>query len=149
MLPWIALEWTDVQAWLSVAWHAVEQAAVKPVDDVLVMGAGPIGLVVIMVVELSTTRKEFARQCRATTVIDPQEEDIVAKCRNLCDGQGLAVVLECAGVTAIMDAVCKAVRTKGLIVNVALWDEPVPIDMMTILLGEKRTTAVIDALESG
>ncbi|KAK7974313.1 hypothetical protein PG989_016161 [Apiospora arundinis] len=140
---------------LSVAWHAVEQAAIKPGDDVLVMGAGPIGLAVIqclkarqfggqiIVAELSTKRKEFARQCGATTVIDPQEEDVFSKCRSLCGGQGPAVALECAGVTASLNAACRAVRTKGLIVNVALWDEPVPIDMMAILFGEKRLTAAV------
>lgn len=136
---------------LSVAWHAVEIAAVKPGDDVLVMGAGPIGLAVIqclkaqnfggqiIVVELSSKRKEFARKCGATTVIDPQDEDVVAKCRSLCGGgQGPAVALECAGVAASFNAACRAVRTKGLIVNVALWEEPVPIDMMALLFGEKR-----------
>ncbi|KAK7973359.1 hypothetical protein PG988_007493 [Apiospora saccharicola] len=154
------------------AWHAVEIAAIKPGDDVLVMGAGPIGLAVIqclkaqnlggqiIVVELSGKRKEFARQCGATTVLDPQEEDVVAKCRSLTGGQGPAVALECAGVAASMNAACRAVRTKGLIVNVALWEEPVPIDMMALLFGEKRLAtaisltasdfkAVIDALESG
>ncbi|KAK8103129.1 dehydrogenase [Apiospora sp. TS-2023a] len=157
---------------LSVAWHAVEIAAIKPGDDVLVMGAGPIGLAVIqclkaqdfggqiIVVELSSKRKEFARQCGATTVLDPQEDDVVAKCRSLTGGQGPAVALECAGVAASMNAACRAVRTKGLIVNVALWEEPVPIDMMALLFGEKRLAtaisltasdfkAVIDALESG
>lgn len=115
------------------------------------MGAGPIGLAVIqclkaqnfggqiVVVELSSKRKEFARQCGATTVLDPQEADVVAKCRSLCGGgQGPAVALECAGVAASMNAACRAVRTKGLVVNVALWEEPVPIDMMALLFGEKR-----------
>ncbi|KAK8074224.1 hypothetical protein PG994_005123 [Apiospora phragmitis] len=135
---------------LSVAWHAVEQADVKPGDDVLVMGAGPIGLAVIqclkarqvdgqiIVVELSSKRKEFARQCGATTVLDPQDEDVVSRCRSLCGGQGPAVALECAGVAASINAACRAVRTKGLIVNVALWEAPVPIDMMALLFGEKR-----------
>ncbi|KAK8023650.1 hypothetical protein PG993_011716 [Apiospora rasikravindrae] len=158
---------------LSVAWHAVEQAAVQPGDDVLVMGAGPIGLAVIqclraqqfggqiIVVELSSKRKEFARQCGATTVLDPQEEDVVSRCKSLCGGgQGPAVALECAGVAASINSACRAVRTKGLIVNVALWEEPVPIDMMALLFGEKRLAsavsltasdfrAVIDALERG
>ncbi|KAK8093031.1 hypothetical protein PG999_014618 [Apiospora kogelbergensis] len=136
------------------------------------MGAGPIGLAVIqclkarqmdgqiIVVELSAKRKEIARQCGASTVIDPREEDVVSRCRSLCDGQGPAVALECAGVPASINTACRAVRTKGLIVNVALWDEPVPIDLMPIVFGEKRMAAavsltasdfraVIDALESG
>lgn len=138
---------------LSVAWHALEQADIKPGDDVLIMGAGPIGLAVIqclkarqmdgqiIVVELSAKRKEIARQCGASTVIDPREEDVVSRCRSLCDGQGPAVALECAGVPASINTACRAVRTKGLIVNVALWDEPVPIDLMPIVFGEKRMAA--------
>ena len=138
---------------LSVAWHALDQADIKPGDDVLVMGAGPIGLAVIqclkarhvggqiIVVELSTKRKEFARQCGATTVIDPQEEDVVSKCKSLCGGQGPAVALECAGATASINTAFRAIRTKGLLVNVAIWDKPVPIDMMPVIFGEKRMTA--------
>ncbi|KAK9424802.1 hypothetical protein SUNI508_13455 [Seiridium unicorne] len=156
---------------LAVAWHAVEQASVKPGDDVLVMGAGPIGLAVIqclsarqagqiIVVEVAQGRKEFARQTGATTVIDPREEDVVSRCKSLCAGQGPGVALDCAGVPSSINAACLAVRKKGLIINVALWDMPAPIEMMTIVFGEKRLSAalsynasdfqaVIKALESG
>ncbi|KAI1847485.1 hypothetical protein JX265_013943 [Neoarthrinium moseri] len=156
---------------LAVAWHAVDQAIITPGDSALVMGAGPIGLAVvqclkarkagqIIVVEIAESRKDFARQSGATTVIDPQTEDVVSKCKHLCNGQGPDIALDCAGVAASINAACLAVRKKGLIINVALWEEPVPIEVNNLMFGEKRLSAalsyttvdfqnVITALEGG
>ena len=96
---------------LAVAWHAIEQSAAKAGDNILIMGVGPIGLAVLksiqvrrpaqlIVAEVSANRRNMAIEFGATAVINPQEEDVVSKCKLLCDGQGPEVVFDCAGVAA-------------------------------------------------
>lgn len=134
---------------LAVAWHAVGQTGIKPGDSALVMGAGPVGLAVIqclkarqakkiIVVEMENGRKKFAARFGATTVIDPQEEDVVVKCKELCDGQGPEFALDCAGAAVSIKSASLAIRHKGLAVNVALWENEVPFHFNYLMLGEKR-----------
>lgn len=72
------------------------------------LGGGPIGLCVIqalkakgvgriIVSEVADQRKEFAKDFGADVVIDPSKEDIVEKVKGLTDGEGVAVVFDCAG----------------------------------------------------
>ncbi|GGO89517.1 dehydrogenase [Nocardioides phosphati] len=69
---------------LAVAWHAVRRGSVGK-RPAIVIGCGPIGLAVILMLkasgvktivasDLSPTRRELARQCGATVVVDPREQ---------------------------------------------------------------------------
>lgn len=134
---------------LAVAWHVVEQSAVKAGDNVLVMGAGPIGLAIIkclkirqpgqiIVAEVAPNRGRFAQKFGATAVIDPREQDVVSKCKELCDGQGPDIAIDCAGVAASIKAACSAVRNRGTVVNVSIWEKEIPFDMNALVFVEKR-----------
>ncbi|KAK6220645.1 hypothetical protein LQW54_002090 [Pestalotiopsis sp. IQ-011] len=156
---------------LAVAWHAIEQSSIKANDNLLIMGAGPVGLAVlqclkarqpgrIIVAEVDSTRRHYAKLFRVATVIDPLEQDVVATCKQLCNGQGPEIAFECAGVAASLRSACSAVRSKGTIVNVSVYTQEISFDMSTLFLGEKKlftslsyTTAdfaaVIGALDDG
>lgn len=56
-------------------------------------------------------------------MLDPAADDIPARCRELCEGQGVHVVYDCAGVQAGLDAAVHAVRARGTIVNIAIWEK--------------------------
>ncbi|UDY23568.1 zinc-binding dehydrogenase [Nocardioides sp. Kera G14] len=69
---------------LAVAWHAVRRAKVGK-RPVIVIGCGPIGLAIILMLraagakkiiasDFSPARRRLAEQCGATTVVDPREE---------------------------------------------------------------------------
>ncbi len=94
---------------LAVAWHAVKISPFKQGDSVLILGGGPIGLAVIqalqakgagqiIVSEVAPRRKEFAKEFGAHYVLDPTKEDIVARVRELCDGQGAHLAFDATGV---------------------------------------------------
>ncbi len=121
---------------LAVAWHAVDQYPVTPDTQAIVMGAGPIGLGVIqclkargvktvIVVEMAKERQNFAKRFGATHLIDPTKEDVVKKAKEICDGQGPHVALDAAGVPASIKSAALAVRARGTIVNVAIWEKEV------------------------
>lgn len=121
---------------LAVAWHAVDQYPIKEGDSALVMGAGPIGLGVIqclkargaktiIVAEVAKERQNFAKQFGATHVIDPRHEDVVKRSKELCDGQGPHVALDAAGVPPSIKSAALAVRARGTVVNLAIWEKEV------------------------
>lgn len=134
---------------LAVAWHAVDAAQPKAGDDVLVFGAGPIGLAVIqclrarganniVVAEVAAQRQESARRFGATHILDPRHDDVVARAREICSGRGPSFSIDCAGVPSSIKTACLATRAQGTIVNVAIWEKEVSFNVMDLVFGEKH-----------
>jgi threonine dehydrogenase-like Zn-dependent dehydrogenase len=86
---------------------ATDKLKVQPGNSVVVLGAGPIGLLYatflkacgaanVIVSEISEYRRQAARDCGATLVVNPQEEDLRAVVfREMKDGAD--VVVEAVG----------------------------------------------------
>ncbi|KAF1978216.1 sorbitol dehydrogenase [Bimuria novae-zelandiae CBS 107.79] len=138
---------------LSVGWHAVKISPFKKGDSVLILGGGPIGIAVmlalqargadkIIVSEVSQKRQEFAKEFGAHHIIDPTKDDVVKKCRELCDGQGVHLVFDCAGVQVALDSAVEATRARGTIVNVAIWEKPCTITPNLFTFKERRYMGV-------
>jgi threonine dehydrogenase-like Zn-dependent dehydrogenase len=113
-----------------------KQYPIKAGDSALVMGAGPIGLGVIqclkargagtiIVVEIARQRQEYAKQFGATHLIDPRKEDTVKRAKEITGGLGPHVALDAAGVPASLRDACLAVRARGTVVNLAIWEKEV------------------------
>ncbi|GAQ06189.1 (R,R)-butanediol dehydrogenase [Aspergillus lentulus] len=139
---------------LTVAWHAVSRASVRPDDAVLVVGGGPIGLAVVQVLkargiksiivsEVSSQRKQFARQLGATEVFDPRTDDIVASVRAMTAEEGAAIAFECSGVQVGLDTAVQAIRARGTVTIVSLWEEKPKIDALDIVLHEKHVIGAV------
>jgi len=134
---------------LCVAWHAVRQANFTMGQTALVLGGGPVGLAVLKVLhsvgarsvyvsEIADARKEYAKKSGATEVWDPREVDVVQACKDRTPhGLGVDVSFDCAGVPASIKTAIKAVKPRGTILNVALWDRDVPVSLSDITTGEK------------
>lgn len=145
---------------LAVAWHAVDASPIAEYTDpaklpnCLVLGGGPIGLAVCQVLqsrgakkiimsEVSVKRQQFARQLGATHVMDPRQFDIVAATQQLCGGAGPDIVFDCAGVPQSIETACRAVRARGSVVNVAIWEKKVPFDPNWLVFREAKYSAVL------
>lgn len=134
---------------LAVAWHAVNMSGFQKGDSVLILGGGPIGLAVIqslvakgadkiIISEVATRRKQFAEEFGAHYVLDPTEDDIVQRCRDLCEDQGVHIVFDAAGVQAGLDQAVEAVRARGTIVNIAVWEKPCTLDVNKLVFKERK-----------
>jgi (R,R)-butanediol dehydrogenase/meso-butanediol dehydrogenase/diacetyl reductase len=132
---------------LAVGHHAFVRSGAKSGDVALVGGAGPIGLLLaavlkaegltVIISEVAQARKDKARSTNvADHVIDPVEEDLVARVQELTDGTGADVCFECTSVNSVLDQLIDAVRPAGVIVNVSIWGAPATIDMQKIVLKE-------------
>ena len=158
---------------LAVAWHAVDASSFKDEKQpkCLVLGGGPIGFAVVQVLiargahtvitaEVAKKRQEFAKEFGAHHVLDPSKEDVVARAREICDGNAPDEVFDCAGVPASIKTACNAVRPRGCVLNVAIWEDEIPFNPNWLTFREawfksvlgyqaKDYRGVIDALAKG
>lgn len=138
---------------LSVAWHAVKASPFRAGDSVLIIGGGPIGLAVIQVLrakgagkiivsEVSPRRKQFSTEFGADHVLDPTQVDVVTEVRKLCDGQGVHVAFDAAGVQSGLKAAIESLRAHGTLVNIAIWEKPTSIFPNDLVFKERKYMGV-------
>ena len=133
---------TDLEACLtepcSVAVRAVRLSNQRLGDTVVVLGAGPIGLLClqaakaagagkIIVSEPSETRRMVASELGADAVINPLREDVYASVMSLTESVGPDVVYECEAAQPTLDDALNMVRKKGNVMLVALAWENIPL----------------------
>ncbi|XP_078447960.1 groES-like zinc-binding alcohol dehydrogenase family protein [Wolffia australiana] len=120
---------------LSVGVHACRRAEIGPETTVLVMGAGPIGLVTalaarafgapkIVVADIDAHRLSVAKSLAAdaVVVVSPRVEDVdeeVARI-HLAMGGEADVVFDCAGFTKTMNTALSAARAGGRVCLVGM-----------------------------
>ncbi|MEP7089274.1 MAG: 2,3-butanediol dehydrogenase [Nocardioidaceae bacterium] len=132
---------------LSVGHHAFVRSGATAGNVAFVGGAGPIGLLlaavlkaeglIVIVSELSQARKDKARSTGvADHVLDPSQEDVVARVLELTGGNGADVCFECSSVNSVLDQLLAAVRPGGVVVNVSIWGGPATVDMQKLVLKE-------------
>src|SRR5436305_681426 len=95
---------------VSVAVHAVNITPVRLGDAALVVGSGMIGLLTIqavrragcsrvIAVDPDDSRLQLARELGATGAVNPKSGDAAAAIRDMTDGRGADLALECVGAT--------------------------------------------------
>jgi 2-desacetyl-2-hydroxyethyl bacteriochlorophyllide A dehydrogenase len=152
--PHIPLEIGALVEPLSVAWHAAAAAPLSPTSSVLILGGGPIGLALVQVLrargvgkvlvsEISASRQRFAREFGAHHVFNPKVYDAVALSKSLSGGDGVDVVFDCAGVKASIATACAAVRARGCVINVAIWEGEVGWNPNSLVFKEAEFRAVL------
>jgi (R,R)-butanediol dehydrogenase/meso-butanediol dehydrogenase/diacetyl reductase len=148
---------------LSVAWHMVRTSGFQPGQDALVLGAGPIGLGLLLVLkvwgarkvlltEVLEKRKQQAYAFGADEVVDPLQplpgktngnaevtNPVVVKARELsASGAGVDVAFDASGFQSTLDTAIAAVQPGGTIFNVAIHAKPLSINPNDLGFSEKR-----------
>ena len=128
--------------------RAVAQGQPGPADNVAIVGAGPIGLMALMVarlrgakrvvaIETAERRIEAAKLCGADAVMDPKREDPEKRAREITDGEGFDLVMECAGQPSSVLMAGKLTRTRGRLVIMGVFEKPAAIDLTDVVFREK------------
>ena len=136
-----------VEPWAASV-RAILQAEVHPGDSVAIVGAGPIGLMVLqaagiagagqrIVIEPSLRRQGIAQLLGATAVINPLESEVVEAVGRLTDGGGADVVVECVGIESTGQLAGRITRRRGRLVVMGVFPRPSPLDFTDLLFGEK------------
>ena len=102
------------------------------------LGAGRI-----MVAEVSEARKKKAMEIGADWVIDPTEEDVVERVRELTDGEGAEHSFDCTGIQQTLQTALHATRKGGNVTIVSIWEGSVQIDPNDIVLSELNVGGII------
>jgi len=123
---------------LAVACHDVERGRVAPGEDVLVIGGGPIGLLVaiaarhagasITISEISESRLGYAAQLGFST-INPASTNAAEAIDKATKGKGADVVFEVSGSQAGVNLMTEVVAARGRIVMVAIHATKPSIDL--------------------
>lgn len=111
---------------VSVAMHAVRLAPVASEDDVVVVGTGLIGLLVVqalrsagcgrvLAVDIDDGRLALARRLGATATFNAAGGDVVDRILETTGGYGAAVALEVVGTTATIDIAVRSARRGGAV----------------------------------
>lgn len=119
----------------SVGLHAAFQGQVKMGDQVVILGAGCIGLMTLLackangasditVVDVVPKRLEFAKKLGATRTFNGKETDVVQEILDLSGGLGIEKVFETAGSPTTIAQTAFLVRAGGTIVLVGLSANP-------------------------
>ena len=141
----------------TVAIHALRRTPLRLGDAVVVLGAGPIGLLIlqcaraagagcVVVVEPEPTRAALAATLGATAVINPKTEDTGERTKAICGPLGADVVFECAGIPATIDQSASLVKRGGVVSLVGLSAVPAEISPGTWLAREVRLVASLGYL---
>ncbi len=136
---------------LAACLHAWHRGGGQAGEAVLIVGAGPVGLLllqvarargaeVVFVVEPYPSRREAAEALGATAVFDPgAEADFIRFL--LRETGGVPLVFECVGQPKSLETALRASGRGGRVVVVGLFSEPVPVDFLRLFAQEKSILA--------
>jgi (R,R)-butanediol dehydrogenase/meso-butanediol dehydrogenase/diacetyl reductase len=123
---------------LAVACHDVRRALPRTGELAVVIGGGPIGLLValvaaqagarVVVSEVNPARRSLAGEL-GLDVVDPESVDLSEHVAGLTDAAGADVVFEVSGSPAGAREMTRLASLRGRIVLVAIFPEPQPISL--------------------
>lgn len=123
---------------LAVAVHDVRVSGLKPGQNVLVIGGGPIGILIALVArysgashvsisELTPSRLEFIRSL-GFDALDPSKEDMKQMVEERTKGKGFDIVYEVTGSRAGLETMTSAVKIAGTAMVIGMSPEKYPVD---------------------
>ena len=155
---------------VSVAVHAVNLTPVADGRTAVVVGSGMIGLLAIqalraagcarvVAVDLEECRLKVARELGATETINPKTGDAAAAVREMTDGRGADVALECVGATEPIRTAIASVRKGGAVTLVGNIAPAIDLPLQAVVTRQIRLQgscascgeypACIDLISSG
>lgn len=128
---------------LSCALHAVERGNIKFEDTVVIAGAGPIGLsaligvrqknpLKIVVMDMSDDKLALAKKLGADEVINITKQDGVQLVKDMTDGYGADVYIECTGHPSAVPQGLNLLRKLGTYVEYSVFGSDVTVDWSII-----------------
>ncbi|KJS21025.1 MAG: hypothetical protein VR72_12405 [Clostridiaceae bacterium BRH_c20a] len=136
---------------LAVGLHAANRAGIKPDENVIILGAGPIGLMSqiaaqhmgakdVIVADLSDMKLKTAEQLGASITINNSSIDLSSQLENYYGNRGVDVAIIAVGVPELITQVFPLVRKQGRVVLVGQFDKPGVIDIEKSRLKEQLIT---------
>ena len=140
---------------LGVAVRAVHRAQLTPMENVVVLGAGPIGLLILQVAriygarrvictEISEHSMDVARACGADRVLDARHGSVVDAVLAETDGVGADVVFDTVGAADTFGQGLEMLARGGRLVAVAIKPDAVQVEA-ALISGERTITTTANS----
>jgi (R,R)-butanediol dehydrogenase / meso-butanediol dehydrogenase / diacetyl reductase len=146
---------------LAVAWHSIRTSSFQAGQTALVLGAGPIGLAILLllrvwgaskiaVTEVTTQCTTQARKFGADVVVNPlkpastngatidDSQDPVLSALEGFTGDGVDVAFDATGLQSTLTTGLAAIRLSGTFYNVAIHEKPLSLNLNGIACLEKK-----------
>jgi propanol-preferring alcohol dehydrogenase len=138
---------TDASATLScsalTAYGAVKNASLKPADNVVIVGAGGLGLMAIQLakavtgariiaMDLDDKKLEFAKKEGADTTINSKNEDAVKAVMELTDKKGADAVIDFVNASKTVETDMQLLRRRARVVLVGLFGGELKLSLVTM-----------------
>lgn len=122
--------------------HCIRESAAKFTDNVLISGAGPIGLLTglvlktmgilnIFVTEIDEYRLSMCRELGLKT-IDVKAMDPVAFIKEQTNGEGADILFEASGASQSAVLMTELVRSRGQLVILSIFKQPASVDLRAV-----------------
>lgn len=123
--------------------HAVDRAGITNEDVVVISGAGTLGLGMVtyarlknpyqlIVLDLVEDRLKLAKRFGADIVLNPSQEDVVQRVKELTDGYGCDIYIEATGHPSSVIQGLEMIRKLGTFVEFSVFGSPVTVDWSII-----------------
>jgi len=121
----------------------VQEAAFKPGENIVVFGAGALGLFCVQVASImganriivagmsedKAVRFGIAKKLGATHCIVADEQDVAAETKKIAGENGVSVVMDCAGAPVVLKQSIDLLRNGGKIVKIGYSKNPVDFSL--------------------
>ncbi|KAH6867522.1 chaperonin 10-like protein [Thelonectria olida] len=135
---------------LAIGRHSITGSGFKPGQSVLICGAGPIGLAILLILrvmgvskvivtEVLQSRMEQARKFGADAVINPLQagSQTLNAIHEVVEG-GVDIAFDATGLQSTLDLSIASVKAGGVIFNVAIHKKALILNVNDLGLKEKR-----------
>ncbi len=123
--------------------HCVDRAQITNEDVVVISGAGTLGLGMVtyarmknpaklIVLDMMDGRLAKAKEFGADMVINPGKEDAIQIVKDLTDGYGCDIYIECSGHPSSVTQGLEMIRKLGRFVEFSVFGQPTTADWSTI-----------------
>ena len=156
--PHVSFEEAALTEPLACVLHGISKAGVNVGDNVVILGAGPIGFLhmlcarklgagKIIMVDKVDERLDYASKLGADVTINAGKCDVVSKVKELTNGYGADLVIEAIGLPATWEQALKMVRRGGTVLEFGGCPPGTEIKVSTELLhyGEVRVLGTFHA----
>jgi L-iditol 2-dehydrogenase len=132
---------------LSVAIHAVNMTPTKVGDNLLIIGSGVVGLLVLQVARLRVGgnifvsdlidyKLDLAKRLGASAIVHSGREDVTKRVRELTNGKGVDAVIEAVGVQETLQQALTVVKKGGEVTITGLLEQMIQFDIMKLVTNE-------------
>ena len=140
-----------------ISYHSVKEAQVKAGDNVLIVGAGTIGILAgiaakgmganVCISDLQEMRLEKAHELGINTTINPGKDDFNEKVKEITNGNGFDVCIECVGLPSTFQNCIDAAAYKGRVAVVGIGKRTLDFHYSTIQTKELSVYGSRNALK--